>query len=130
MSDSKRIIKAIVATVLVMGIVIAASCSKKPSTPPKSVETLFVVEIDNFEFTLSQMDQYLAGVSPIPMGTRMLVRMQLAGVLGNPELPGLDMNGSFTVFGVLLPGDGDAISVAAVMLFRLFLFFNVINYLG
>ena len=39
-----------------------------------------------------------------------IVRMQLAGALGNPELPGLDMNGSFTVFGVLLPGEGEAIS--------------------
>jgi len=105
MSDSKRITKAIVAGVLVIGIVIAASCSKKPSTPPKSVETLFVVEIDNFEFTLSQMDQYLAGVSPIPMGLQMIVRMQLAGILGNPELAGLNMGGKFRAIGVLLPDD-------------------------
>jgi len=103
MSDSKRIIKAVAAAVLVIGIVIAASCSKSPDE--KSVETLFVVEVDNFEFTLSQMDQYLAGVSPIPMGLQMIVRMQLAGILGSPELAGLNMGGKFMAIGVLLPDD-------------------------
>ena len=114
MSDSKRIIKAVTAAVLVIGIVIAASCSKSPddksSTPPASVETLFVVEVDNFEFTLSQMDQYLAGVSPIPMGLQMIVRMQLAGILGSPELAGLNMGGKFMAIGVILSGEAEPTS--------------------
>ena len=47
MSDSKSVIKAVVASVLVIGIVMGASCSKSPdeksAAPPKSVETLFVI---------------------------------------------------------------------------------------
>ena len=35
----------------------------------------------------------------------MLVRMQLANVLGSPELNGLNMNGSLAIFGVILPGE-------------------------
>jgi len=116
MSDSKRIIRAIVAGVLVIGIVIAASCSKKPSTPPESVETLFAIHVDNFEFTLSQMDKYLAGVSPIPMGLQMIVRMQLAGILGSPELAGLNMGGKFMAIGVLLPDDSGQAEPLARML--------------
>ena len=54
MSDSKRIMKAIVAGVLVIGIVIAGSCSKSPDKKP--VDTLFVIDVDNLEFTLSQMN--------------------------------------------------------------------------
>jgi hypothetical protein len=109
MSDSKSAIKAVAASVLVIGIVIGASCSKSPdeksATPPKSVDTLFVIEINNFDFTLSQMDQYLAGVSPIPMGISMLVRMQLGGIWGDPQLGGLNMGGKFRIIGMLLPDD-------------------------
>ncbi|MHC4423517.1 MAG: tetratricopeptide repeat protein [Planctomycetota bacterium] len=66
-------------------------------------ESLFCVRVNNFEYTLSQIDQFLAGVSPVPMGTSMLVRMQLAKVLGSPELKGVKMGGSFATFGPI-PG--------------------------
>ena len=67
-------------------------------------ESLFVVRVNNFEYTISQVDQYLAGVSPMPMGLAMLVRMQFANVLGSPELNGVNMNGNFAIFGVIEPG--------------------------
>ena len=120
MSDSKRVIKTIVAGVLVIGIVIAGSCSKSPeeksAAPPKSVDTLFVIDVDNFEFTLSQIDQYLTGVSPIPMGMSMLVRMQLAGILDDPQLSGLNMGGKFRVIGMLLPYDSGKVEPLSLML--------------
>ncbi|MFC1677748.1 hypothetical protein ACFL3G_11895 [Planctomycetota bacterium] len=59
----------------------------------------YCVRVNNFDFTLSKLDQYLAGVSPVPMGTQMLVRMQLAKILGSPQLTGLNMSGSFIGFG-------------------------------
>jgi len=109
MSDSKSALKTVVASVLVIGIVIGASCSKSPEekakTPPKSVETLFVVEVNNFEFTISQMDQYLKGIMPIPMGMQALLRMQLGGILGDPQLTGVNMGGNLRVVGVLLSDD-------------------------
>jgi len=67
-------------------------------------ESLFCIRVNHFEYTLNQIDQYLTGISPIPMGLSMLVRMQLANVLGSPELNGVNMNGSLAVFGIILPG--------------------------
>src|SRR4030042_468979 len=109
MFNTKRFARAAVAGVLVLFGVLGASCTKKaddkPAQQAPSVESLFAVQLNNFEFTLSQIDQFLAGVSPIPMGLQMLVRMQLAGVLGSPELTGVNMTGSFAAFGVLMPAE-------------------------
>jgi len=66
-------------------------------------ESLFCIRVNHFEYTLSQIDQFLAGVSP--MGISMLARMQFAKVLGSPELSGVNMNGSFAVFGAIPPGE-------------------------
>jgi hypothetical protein len=68
-------------------------------------ESLFCIRINHFEHTANQIDQFLAGVSPVPLGLSMLMHMQLANVLGNPELSGLNMNGSLAIFGVILPGE-------------------------
>ncbi len=68
-------------------------------------KTLFCVRVNNFDYTLNQIDQFLAGASPMPMGVSMLVRMQLANLLGSPQLTGLNTNGSFAVFGVTMPGE-------------------------
>ena len=109
MFNTKHFARAAVAGVLVLCVVLGTSCTKKaddkPAQQTPSVESLFAVQLNNFEFTLSQMDQFLAGVSPIPMGLQMLVRMQLAGVLGSPELTGVNMTGSFAAFGVLMPAE-------------------------
>ena len=60
--------------------------------------SLFCVRVNNLNDTLARVDQFLAGVAP--MGLSMPVRSQFAQVLGNPELPGVDMSGSFVVFAV------------------------------
>lgn len=67
-------------------------------------ESLFCVRINNFDYTLSQTDQFLAGVSPMPMGVSMLVRMQLAQLFGSPQLQGINMGGSFAIFATAAPG--------------------------
>jgi hypothetical protein len=63
-------------------------------------ETLFCLRINNFNNSLTQMDQFLAGVSPV--GLSALVQSQLTSVLGSPQLAGLNMNGSFAAFGAVL----------------------------
>ena len=68
-------------------------------------KTLFCVRVNNFDYTLNQIDQFLAGASPMPMGVSMLARMQLANLLGSPQLTGLNTNGSFAVFGATMPGE-------------------------
>ncbi|MHC4757424.1 MAG: hypothetical protein ACYTE8_02090 [Planctomycetota bacterium] len=64
-------------------------------------DALFVLRVNQFETTLNQLDQFLAGTSPI--GVSMLVRMQLAGFLGDPALNNVNMSGSFAVFAVENP---------------------------
>ena len=68
-------------------------------------DTLFCLKINNFDYTMSQLDQYLAGALPFPMGVSMLVRMQFAQVLGSPQLSGLNTGGNFAVFGTIIPSD-------------------------
>jgi len=68
-------------------------------------ESLFCVRVNNFEYTLSQIDQFLAGVSPVPVPISMMVRMQIAQLLGSPQLTGVNMGGSFALFGTLAPGE-------------------------
>jgi hypothetical protein len=75
-------------------------------------ESLFCVRINSFDFTLSQIDQFLAGAAPIPMMAFTLVRMQLAQVLGSPELKGLDTAGSFVIFAVAPSGEAPAADAA------------------
>ncbi len=67
-------------------------------------ESLFCVRVNNLENSLGQTDQFLTGISPMPMFLSMTVRGQLAKLLGSPELTGLNMKGSFAIFGVASAG--------------------------
>ncbi len=67
-------------------------------------ESLFCVRVNNLDQTLSTIDQFLVGVNPTPMTVSMLVRMQFAKILGSPELNGVNMGGSFALFGVTAIG--------------------------
>jgi hypothetical protein len=78
-------------------------------------ESLFCVRINSFDFTLSQIDQFLAGAAPIPMMTSMLVRMQLAQVLGSPQLAGVNMGGDFVIFVPIPSRDVDPDSVGILI---------------
>jgi hypothetical protein len=60
---------------------------------------MFCLRVNNFDYTLGQMDQFLAGVSPMPMGVSMLARAQLAKLFGSPELNGVKTAGAFAIFG-------------------------------
>ncbi len=65
---------------------------------------MFVIRINNLEATLANIDQFIKAVSPMPMGLSMLLRMKLAEILGNAELAGIDMNGTFAAFINIFPG--------------------------
>jgi len=67
-------------------------------------ESLFCVRVNNLNSTLSSMDQFLAGILPKSSEVSMLVRMQFAKILGSPELNGVNMGGSFALFGVTPAG--------------------------
>jgi len=61
-------------------------------------DSLFCVRINNLDQTLVQVDQFLAGVSPINVG--MMAKMQLGRVLRNPMLAGVKTDGTLAVFAV------------------------------
>jgi len=67
-------------------------------------ESLFCVRVNNLDSFLSLTDQFLAGILPQSSEVSMLVRMQFAKILGNPELNGVNMGGSFALFGVTPAG--------------------------
>ena len=64
-------------------------------------DCLFCVRVNNITHSLNAVDSYITGISPI--GLDMMLRAQLGQMLSNPELKGLNLNGSAAVFGPL-PG--------------------------
>jgi hypothetical protein len=66
-------------------------------------DSLFCVRINNLTGTMGKIDQFLTGVSPI--GVSMIVPAQLAKFLGGTEPKGINMSGSFAIFGPLPGGD-------------------------
>jgi len=93
-------------------IVLAVLCVAVPALSAEQNEqvlktipadVLFCAKIKNIEYTANMVDQFLVGVSPIPFATSMFVRVQLTQLLGNPELKGVNMAGSFAVFATVEP---------------------------
>lgn len=66
-------------------------------------DTLICLRLNHFSGTLEKMDQYLAGVSPMPVS--MGFTMFLGGVLGDPMLNGVNKSG--TLAAVVLPKGPD-----------------------
>ena len=85
MFNSKCVRKAASVGLLVL-LVLATGMQAQSSAKPAGdqllkmipAESLFCIRVNNFEYTLSQIDQFLAGVSPMPMGLAVLARMQWA----------------------------------------------------
>jgi hypothetical protein len=67
-------------------------------------DALFCLQIRNLNDTLTQVDQFLTGVSPI--GVSMPVRSQLGQLLGTAQPTGINMSGNFAAFGFLPGGEG------------------------
>jgi hypothetical protein len=65
-------------------------------------DCLVCIKLNNFDYTLGMIDQYLAGISPVPFGATMAARMQLAGALASPTLNGVDTAGSFAIIALPL----------------------------
>jgi hypothetical protein len=100
--------KSVLCAIIFVACLISAVLGQTPSNTGEdkllsiiSSDALFVLRVNQFETTFNQLDQFLAGTSPL--GLSMLVRMQLAGFLGDPALNNVNMKGSFAVFAVEKP---------------------------
>lgn len=61
-------------------------------------DSLACVRINNFEYALNALDQYLTGVSPLPVSLSMMVKGQLGMLTGNFSLVGMDLSGDVVIF--------------------------------
>ncbi|MBN1124741.1 MAG: hypothetical protein JXA82_07030 [Sedimentisphaerales bacterium] len=61
-------------------------------------DSLFCLRVNNYDYALGQMDQFLSGLAP--MSLAMAGRMPLAQLLGDPSLNHVKMTGSFAAFGI------------------------------
>lgn len=55
------------------------------------------VRVNGFQTALGQLDQYLAGASPMPISLSILATGYVAGIFGDPMMAGLDMQGSIAM---------------------------------
>ncbi|OHB60389.1 MAG: hypothetical protein A2167_07200 [Planctomycetes bacterium RBG_13_46_10] len=111
MLNSKCVRSAIVVCSLFLFTFSAIAAEK--ATEPKGdkllalipADSMFCIRVNNLDYTLGQIDQFLTGVSPVPLATSVMVRMQLAEILGSPDVNGVNMNGCFALFGMLSQGE-------------------------
>lgn len=93
--------------VLISVLLSAATCFAAEVSPSPSAkdaildivpaDCLACVRINNIQGSLNQLDQYLTGASPIPVSMSMLATMQIAGIVGDPMMTGLDMHGNLAM---------------------------------
>jgi hypothetical protein len=95
---------AILVVLLAAGVGVAAQSAATDPLQLVPAESLFCVRINNFNGTLTQLDQFLMGISPV--GTSMMAMGQIAAMLGGAQPSGLDLSGTFTAFGPLPGGEG------------------------
>jgi hypothetical protein len=68
-------------------------------------DAILCVRINNLNQATGNLDQYIMGVSPMPVSTAGLIKGQLGMMFGNFELKGFDVNGSFAAFATAESGD-------------------------
>ncbi|MBN1124518.1 MAG: hypothetical protein JXA82_05885 [Sedimentisphaerales bacterium] len=77
-------------------------------------ESLFCVKIHNFDYAMGQLDSYLKGIIPIPMGLTLTVRGLAGGALGDPMLTNIQTNGDLAVFAVMAQAPGTQMQVPQI----------------
>ena len=78
-------------------------------------DSIFCLRIKTFEYTLTQIGQLLPSAGPLPMSIVLSgsVRTQFTRLLGDPQLPGVDMNGDFVVLAIPAAAGSNALPVGA-----------------
>ncbi len=68
-------------------------------------DAIFCLRINNLNQATGNLDQYLMGVSPMPVSTGSMIKGQLGIMFGNYDLKGFDVNGTFAAFATAESGD-------------------------
>lgn len=78
-------------------------------------DSIFCIRINNFDKAMGLVDEYIAGLSPMPVGVSVMARMPLAQLLGDPALKNIRTKGNFVAFGIIIPNDPKEILVAGLI---------------
>jgi hypothetical protein len=70
-------------------------------------DAILCVRINNLNQATGNLDQYLMGVSPMPVSTAGLLKGQIGMMFGNFDLKGFDVNGSFAAFATAESSDNE-----------------------
>jgi hypothetical protein len=111
MNESSKLNRVALISALVLSlsaIVLATAATTSPAKPAEDLlrlipaDTMFCVRINNLNAALGQMDLFLTGLSPVLVSMPAKAQLGLfLGSPGNPEPNGVDMAGSFVLFGPL-----------------------------
>ncbi len=115
MIKSRQLNRVLIVSALVLtlsGIAVAAASGGDPLKMVPA-DAMFCIRINNLNGALGQTDMFLTGL--IPMGVSMPVKSMLAQILGGAEPVGVDMAGSFVVFGPLPDGNDVDISKVGIL---------------
>lgn len=104
MKTKKPTLKVIFLSLLVVFAVSSPAVAADPLLDMLPADTLICVRINNLDMALSQLDAYLTGTSPLPLG--MLAKGQLGQIVGDPMLTGINTGGNFC-FVLLSQADTD-----------------------
>jgi len=107
MFDSQFLRNSVLFVLMVLVCVGGIGCSEKPGDEMLALipaESMAVIRINSFDNSLMQLDAYLAGVVPMPMGVSMAARAPIAQMLGHPALNGINTAGNFGACVIARPG--------------------------
>ncbi len=101
MSIMKKVTRACL-SVFVISLFISMAAAGQDVLEAVPADALFAIRLDNFEYTLGQLDLFLVGIAPTPNTTSMMGRMQLANALGDPNLSNVNLRGQMAIFGTAI----------------------------
>jgi hypothetical protein len=101
MAIMKKVTRACL-SVFVISLFISMAAVGQDVLEAVPADALFAIRLDNFEYTLGQLDLFLVGIAPTPNATSMMGRMQLANALGDPNLSNVNLRGQMAIFGTAI----------------------------
>ncbi len=123
---SRTTIASIVIIAILFGTLLSTSVQARSVLNVAADDTIACLRIQDLDITCSDLDKFLQGISPMPVSTSALARMQLATVLGNPNLDGVNTAGEFGV--IVSTSDGKTIDTEKLSNITVTLLLPITNY--
>ena len=120
MFDSKVLRNSIFAVLIIILTAVPLTQAQKRGPRQNTLnlipaESIFCVRVNNFDKAMGLVDEYIAGISPMPIGLSIMARMPIAQLLGDPNLNNIKTSGNFVIFGIICPGQPKEILVAGLI---------------